>query len=214
MKPDTLRKTSPMLSVIAFMAATLTTTLTVHASGYYYYIKDVMVIGGTKTEVNNFKTNYQAQGWMVINQDLNAGCGGSSDYIYLLFKGDATADENVSYITDFYIKQGSTDVSNELIHNGRVYHLAAYDGGNHFKSQKGDLNSNAGGDCIHLYYTRGDFSDNRIVTRIYFDDTQLGALGKNGVAPDMTSMRTVVPAPTISTCTLRPKTQICNITQP
>ena len=46
------------------------------------YITDVMVIGGSKSEVNSLKTTYTGQGWVFIDQDLNDGCGSSSDYIY------------------------------------------------------------------------------------------------------------------------------------
>ena len=46
--------------------------------------------------------------------------------------------------------------------------------------RKGDLNSNAGGDTIHLYYTKAAFPDGRAVTNITFNATQTGAVGKDG----------------------------------
>ena len=48
------------------------------------YITDVMVIGGSKSQVNALKASYGEQGWTVIDQDLNAGASG--DYIFLLYK--------------------------------------------------------------------------------------------------------------------------------
>lgn len=159
----------------------LFTTLTASATDF---ITDVMLIGGTAEEVTNKTTELQAQGWTRIEYDLNKGCGEGSDYIYLLYKTESSAD-NVNYgdyITDFYIKQGTWPIPDELTHDGRTYHLVTYDGGEHFRGQKGDLNSNTGvnSDAIHLYYTKEPFPNYRVVTGITFDGTQSGALGKNG----------------------------------
>ncbi len=147
------------------------------------FVKDVMLIGGTYDETASLKTQYQSQGWTVINYDLNKGCGGSSDYIFLLYKGEqGTNGLNRGYVTGFYIKTGASGVNSELTYDGRTYHLAPCDGGSHFKEQKGDLNSNTGENSasIHLYYTKESFTDNRAVSGIVFNDTQSGALGANG----------------------------------
>ena len=139
-------------------------------------ITDVMVVGDSASSVTN---SYAAQGWTVVNQDLNAGCGSSSDYIYLLYKvADSASVSNGSFVTDFYIKTGDTDVTQT--HNGRTYRLVPYDGGSHFRDSQGDLNSNAGGKTIHLYYTRSAFPDNRAVAGVTFNDTKDGAVGADG----------------------------------
>ena len=71
-----------MKKILLLLVALLATT-TVWAADF---ITDVMVIGGSKSEVNSLKNTYTSQGWTVIDQDLNAGAGSSSDYIYLLYK--------------------------------------------------------------------------------------------------------------------------------
>ncbi len=152
-----------------------------YASAFPGYIKDVMLIGGTGDEVNTLKTTLTAQGWKVINHDLNAGCGSSSDYIYLLYKSENSTDGyNYGYITDFYISNATGTPPDDLTYDGRTYHLVPFDGGSHFKEKKGDLNSNAGGDDIHLYYTKRLFTDKRTVTNISFKNIKSGAVGVNG----------------------------------
>ena len=82
----------------------LAVLLTALTAGATEFITDVMVIGGSKNEVEELKTTYNAQGWTLVNNDLNAGCGSSSDFIYLLYKSEANTDGvNHGYITDFYI---------------------------------------------------------------------------------------------------------------
>ena len=167
-----------MKKTILLLVAALATT-TVWAEGY---ITDVMVIGGTQTEVNNLKNTYTSQGWKFIEKDLNQGCGSSSDYIYMLYKEvtdttGATAAEQ--FITDFVVSTASGTVKDTLTHKGRTYHLVPYDGGEHFESVQGDLNSNCrtGCDNIHLYYTTTNQDDRGpIVKSITFDNKQDGAV--------------------------------------
>ena len=125
------------------------------------FITDVMLIGGTKTEVNNLKSTYQNQGWTVIDYDLSKGCGSSSDYIYLLYKtaSNDTCDAG-AFITDLYISttKGNPGTNTPTIHN-REYYLVPYDGGDYFKSVKGNLNSHASGTDLHLYYTKDTDED-------------------------------------------------------
>ncbi|MBR6248465.1 MAG: hypothetical protein IKQ89_05645, partial [Muribaculaceae bacterium] len=71
------------------------------------YITEVILIGGTQTETDSLKATYTAQGWTVIDQDLNAGCGSSSDYIYLLYKEGSTASPNHTFVTSFRISDAS-----------------------------------------------------------------------------------------------------------
>lgn len=161
-----------LLRVVLTLMLTL---LPAAASWADEYIKDVMLIGGSKDEVNNLKTTLTGQGWKVIDKDLNAGCGSSSDYIYLLYKADVSSDGiNRGYITDFFISNSACD---NIYYQGRNYSPVPYDGGDHFKQNKGDLNSNASGDYIYLYYTKDTFSQNRFITGISFNTTQEGAVG-------------------------------------
>lgn len=88
-----------MLTIVALMAG--------QSAGAATYIKDVMLIGGSSNEVNSLSATYQNQGWTVINQNLNAGCGSSSDVIYLLCKYDTSNGANFGYISDLYISTDS-----------------------------------------------------------------------------------------------------------
>ena len=84
-----ISKLVPLLLSLATVAAPPVSATT--------FVKDVRLIGGTKTEVNNLKTNLTAQGWTFIDYDLNKGCGSSSDYIYLLYKAGNTPGGNSCY---------------------------------------------------------------------------------------------------------------------
>ena len=87
------------------------------------YIAEVMLIGGTKTETDELKDTYTDQGWTVIDQDLNAGCGSSSDYIYLLYKEGSTASPNHTFVTHFLISDASGTVPDTRDHKGHRYKL-------------------------------------------------------------------------------------------
>ena len=143
------------------------------------FITDVMLIGGSQDEVNTLKSTYTSKGWTVIDQDLNKGCGSKSDYIYLLYKTANDGNESATFITDFYISTVSGTAAESLSYNNRTYSLTPYDGGSHFESVKGDLNSNAGGADIHLYYTKNNYNG-RAIKSITFNDDQNGAVGENG----------------------------------
>ena len=102
-------KTKPTFTTIMARAAmtlflSLLTTATTWATDF---ITDVMVIGGSKSEVDTLKSTYSKKGWTVIDQDLNAGCGSKSDYVYLLYKTAPDSDESAAFITDFYISTAS-----------------------------------------------------------------------------------------------------------
>ncbi len=140
------------------------------------YITEVILIGGTQTETDSLKATYTAQGWTVIDQDLNAGCGSSSDYIYLLYKEGSTASPNHTFVTSFRISDASGTAPDTRNYDGHRYKLVPYDGGDHFKQKKGDLNSNAGGDDIHLYYTTEIMENMKAVSQITFNATQSGAV--------------------------------------
>lgn len=145
------------------------------------FFTDVVLVGGSKNEVNQLIESYKAEGWTLINKDLNAGAGG--DYVYLLYKkaSDLDMDEG-NFITEFYIKSGAYGVNETITINNMAFDLVHYKGGSHFCGQKGDLNSGTGEstDAIHLYYTKEVFDDHMAVTNAYFDDNKVGGLGKNG----------------------------------
>ena len=145
------------------------------------YIKEVRLVGGDKSTVTSWTNYYNSSGYTRIEKDLNKGAGG--DYIYLFYKTENSSDgENRGYITGFYLKYGADNVNDELIFQGRTYHLVTCKGDDHFESHKGDLNSNAqeGSASIHLYYTTDIFPDKRAVTGITFSAESGGALGEDG----------------------------------
>ncbi len=168
------RPTTLILSLFVFPFAVL-------AAGKTEYISEVKLIGGTSSEVSSLKSTAQRQGWTVIESNLNAGNRG--DVIYLCYKTTSGSD----CITDLYVSSGSNPVPASITVGSRKYTLCPYEGGSHFIGIKGDLNSSAGGDDIHLYYTKDSFGDNRAVTRIWFNATASGAVGKDssGTAYDL-----------------------------
>lgn len=66
--------------------------------------------------------------------------------------------------------------SETMIHDGRKYTLCPYDGGSHFRGVKGDLNSNAGGHDLHLFYTREESSDIMAVHKLSVDTNRVGSV--------------------------------------
>ena len=144
------------------------------ASANDTYISEVKLIGGSSGEISSLKSTARRQGWTVIESNLNAGTRG--DVIYLCYKTTSGSD----YITDFYLSSRHNPVGGSTTVNGRTYTLCPKEGGIHFEHIDGDLNSNAGGDDIHLYYTKDSFGDRRAVTGIWFNASASGAVGKNG----------------------------------
>ena len=141
------------------------------------YISEVMLIGkNNKTEAYALRDQYVAQGWTAIDQDLNKGCGSKSDYIFLLYKTRTTASPNHTFITNFCISDATGDAPENLTSGGHRYTLVPYDGDDHFKEKRGDLNSNAGGKDIHLYYTTERMEAKTAVTSITFNKTKSGAV--------------------------------------
>ncbi len=152
------------------------------------YITDVMVIGGTQSEINIMKPFYEAAGWTIIDQDLNAGCGSSSDYIYLLYKTASDTITSPDFITEFLLLKTGADAPDSVVNtsNNRTYYLVGYDGGSNFRETKGDLNSNAHGDYIHLYYSKYTDTygiDYQVIKSIYFDNVSDGAVTSGDSIP-------------------------------
>lgn len=111
------------------------------------YITDLFIIGHDKeSTANNLKDLKKKEGWTVINYDLNKNAGGW--FIYLCYKVSDNANPETDYITDIC---ASTKNNSKLVYDGRTYYKVpnstplAFDG---------DLNKNAGGEFIYLYYTK------------------------------------------------------------
>jgi hypothetical protein len=170
-----MKRITKMLAMMVL--AVLFTALTADATEF---ITDVKLIGyKNKTQFDNLQDKLEKEGWTAINKDLNADAGG--DYIHLLYKSEANTDGlNHGYITDFYIlgsKSGSVD--EEVTYQGRTYHLVSFEGSTEFENSNGDLNRGAGGDYIHLYYTKDPMNE-QAVSEIVFDNSESGALGNQG----------------------------------
>jgi hypothetical protein len=103
-----MNKTIQSFSLLRRAALTLlVAVMAMMTAGATEFITDVMLIGGTDQEVAIKKALYKKEGWKVIDQDLNAGCGSSSDYIYLLYKtADNSVTPNLTFITGIYIRNG------------------------------------------------------------------------------------------------------------
>ena len=165
--------------LVAMLAAAFQTARA--QDSYPEYITEVIVVGGSKDETNTAKKTYEEKGYTFCEKDLNAGCGSSSDYIYLGYKTESRANTNGGYITDFVVIKGSNPPAT-ISYNGRTYSLCPYDGGDHFKEIKGNLNSNvSSGWDFYLYYTKDNY-DKRAVNSITFNNIKSGAvdLTENG----------------------------------
>ena len=161
----------------AALTLLLMLTMSLTASASALFITDVMVAGHSdQSSFNTLIQDLQQQGWIDIEQDLNEGVGG--DYIHLLYKTNSSTGSSGTAITDFYIKTGNNPPAT-LIHQGRIYYLTPYQGDTYFVNSQGDLNKDAGGDYIYLYYTK-DAMSNHTVSSIFFNNNPIGAIGANG----------------------------------
>ena len=154
------------------------------ADNWPEYISDVMLIGGSESTVSTLKGDYRAEGWTVIDYNLNEGCQSGSDYIFLLYKTASLNSTNGGYITNFYISdyEDVATLPENVNFSYKNYSLCPYVGDSKFMASKGDLNRGAGGKSayIHLYYTKANFTDKRAVTAITFDASSENALLWNG----------------------------------
>ncbi|MBQ3630967.1 MAG: hypothetical protein II949_06980 [Prevotella sp.] len=126
------------------------------------YITDLAVLGKeNKNDIGALNDKYKNQGYTIVNQDLNSGAGGY--YIYLAYKTSDTANPDDGYVTDII---ASTKNVSTLKLNNRTYTKVPADGFN------GDLNKDAGGDYIYLYYTKertgltGHFGTMRAISKL------------------------------------------------
>lgn len=114
------------------------------------FISDVKVIGADeKSAAENLKSQAVADGYTVIDQDLNQDAGGH--YIYICYK---TTEDYNDAIKDIIIRKGKGNNSDTYSYNDHTYYLASYDGDAEFKRGKGDLNEESGGAYLFIYYTK------------------------------------------------------------
>ena len=140
------------------------------------FVTDVMLIGGNSSKANQLKSSLENDGWTVINKNLNDGCP-DGDYIYLAYKTESNTDGfNYGYITDFVIRADPGTVDESITYSEHTYSLVPIQGGSTFLSSRGNLNSGAGGESIHLYYTRDNFADHRAVTGITINSSSSNAV--------------------------------------
>ena len=141
----------------------------------------MLVIGGNLNETRSIRAEREKEGWTFVDFDLNKGAGGK--YIYLMYKAGS---QSSNCISDLYLRLSKSNVSGSdatVTHEGRTYHLADCAGPEDFvKGSHGDLNSGAGGQYIHLFYTRDSYSPGRFgrgVSRITFDTVSTNGGGSN-----------------------------------
>ena len=146
------------------------------------YVTDVVVIGhDSKKQIGYLYDNYKGAGWICLDRDLNDGAGGH--YIYLVYKTNKSPQNSGTPITDLYLRVStSNDSPASFVHNGRTYYKAGADGDSRFISSGGDLNCEADGAWIHLYYTKDNCKPNHLVTEITVDGNKDGAVRRNNEA--------------------------------
>ena len=125
-----------MLLALAVLSFT-----TAWADDYPSYITDLIVVGGSETNVKKYKKKYEDLGYTFINKDLNEDAGG--DWIYLGYKKSNRASTNGGYITGLYIRSASSNDNwtSSLTHtpDGEThtyYYVPYYGGGNNSDFEK------------------------------------------------------------------------------
>lgn len=179
---------------VMLLALAVLTFTTAWADNYPEYITDIVVVGGSKTEsvVKGYCKTYVNQGYTFDYKNLNEGNNG--DVIYLGCKYSARESTNGGYITRLYVMSSSDKKDWKSSFNFTVdgesktfYPCPVYDGGNNsttFYNNHGDLNATAKGKYIWLYYSRGNFSDKRVISFLFVDNSSISnsyyTMGKNG----------------------------------
>jgi len=135
-----------------------------------YFVTEVKLIGKSSNS-NEANLDEKAiilleqEGYICVATDLNSSAGG--DYIYLGYK---MGNNYSKAIKEFYIKNGEVDNDFLLSSYNRMYYPVPLMGDESFIASYGDLNNNANGDSLHLYYTRYEINDKGdAVGGIYFD---------------------------------------------
>lgn len=152
-------------------------TQTAQADSWPEYITDVVLAGGTASEVASVKSSSTYSGYTWCSKSLNDGTSG--DIIYIGYKTGSRANTNGGYISDFIVVDVEDHNPPSSIYcKGYTYYLCPTAGGDYFANvNKGNLTSQASlGWNIYLYYTKANFSDKRAVSSITIDDIKAGAI--------------------------------------
>lgn len=118
------------------------------------YIKEIVVASG-KSGVP--QRELESRGYTIDNHDLNKGCW-FSDYVYLGWK---TTTDPKEAITNIVVRTGEGEKDEFTFSDGRKYFKAETICGS------SDLNKDAGGDYLYLYYTKAN-PEQGIVTSVDF----------------------------------------------
>ena len=148
------------------------------------FITDVMLIGAD-SGIGSLKDKYKAEGWTVVEYNLNKGCGSDTGDIYLLYK---TGTNPADAITDFYTTvsdSGSHPAT--MAHGGRTYSAVECGGSADFIKCGGDLNWHAHGKYVYLYYTKETSGLVDYINDISIDNSSRYAVTANGgsIAADL-----------------------------
>lgn len=143
------------------------------SAGEREFISDVKVVGCDKDgDALNIINQLKSEGWQYIHHDLNKNAGGM--FIYLAYK---TTPNYSEAIKDFFVWYGSSGKDKDsLSHDGYTYYHASYKGDSEFEKYKGDLNENAGGRDVYLFYSKQDRGDGKGVTSISFNSDSSSAI--------------------------------------
>ena len=159
--------TTSFMRVCAMLVMMFTSSVMFADYQFPAYISDLKLVGGTEAETKELLRKYKSEGWTCTEYDLNYGCKSGADRIYLLYKSTVFASTNGGFVTDLIIHNDKWKETTQK--DGRTYYAVPYEGGKHFVKVHGDLNSNAGGGDYHLYYTKENFPNKKVVDdiRIY-----------------------------------------------
>ena len=128
----------------------IASVMVVHAEKY---VTDVVVIGCEKSnQIASLHSEWERKGYSILKYDLNKDASGW--FVYLAYKAEENADPEKEYITDLAVKDVGNP-SSSYSWNGRTYYLCKHNDG-----FNGDLNRGAGGDDVHLFYTKERYNLN------------------------------------------------------
>ena len=133
--------------LFAMLCMLMTTITSVQAEGY---ITEVMALGAKQGSGAALRAEYKKKGWTVLDNDLNRNAGGWD--VYIAYKTSSTAKPETGYITDICASDKNV---NSFVFEGRVYYKAPTNSG-----FGGDMNKEAGGAFIYIYYTRERYNLN------------------------------------------------------
>jgi len=146
---------------------------------YPSYIDSLIIVGEESADAaNETVKKYTDQGFVKIDQDLNAGAGG--DYIYLLYRTSNKGDIRTRFISDIMVRSSSEDTYTDE-NNGCEYHRIYHDGSSHFKYYKGNVNSRTSSKNDYwIYYSKGCPNKKQAITGISFNSSSSGSVsGQN-----------------------------------